>query len=65
VSDDAVLVIYVGRLGAEKGLAVALDGMRDVMRGHLAASGSRSPVTGLTRQSAVASPLPVQSSWAA
>jgi glycosyltransferase involved in cell wall biosynthesis len=33
VSDDAVLVIYVGRLGAEKGLAVALDGMRNVMRG--------------------------------
>ncbi|MGO9838556.1 MAG: glycosyltransferase family 4 protein [Polyangiaceae bacterium] len=33
VSDDAVLVVYVGRLGAEKGLAVALDGMGDVMRG--------------------------------
>jgi glycosyltransferase involved in cell wall biosynthesis len=31
VSDDMVLAIYVGRLGAEKGLGIALQGMRDVM----------------------------------
>lgn len=33
MSDDTTLAIYVGRLGAEKGLAVALEGMRDVMGG--------------------------------
>jgi phosphatidylinositol alpha 1,6-mannosyltransferase len=32
VSNDMVLAIYVGRLGAEKGLGVALRGMREVMR---------------------------------
>jgi phosphatidylinositol alpha 1,6-mannosyltransferase len=32
VTDDMVLAIYVGRLGAEKGLGVALRGMHDVMR---------------------------------
>jgi glycosyltransferase involved in cell wall biosynthesis len=32
VADDTVLAIYVGRLGAEKGLAVALEGMHEVMR---------------------------------
>ncbi len=32
VTDDMVLAIYVGRLGAEKGLGVALRGMREVMR---------------------------------
>jgi phosphatidylinositol alpha 1,6-mannosyltransferase len=28
--DDAVIAIYVGRLGAEKGLAVAMEGMHEV-----------------------------------
>ena len=32
VSDDTVLAIYVGRLGAEKGLGVALAGMHAVMQ---------------------------------
>jgi glycosyltransferase involved in cell wall biosynthesis len=32
IADDTVLAIYVGRLGAEKGLGVALEGMREVMR---------------------------------
>jgi phosphatidylinositol alpha 1,6-mannosyltransferase len=32
VAEDTVLAIYVGRLGAEKGLGLALEGMRDVMR---------------------------------
>jgi phosphatidylinositol alpha 1,6-mannosyltransferase len=31
VTDDMVLAIYVGRLGAEKGLGIALQGMREVM----------------------------------
>jgi phosphatidylinositol alpha 1,6-mannosyltransferase len=31
-SDDTMLAIYVGRLGAEKGLDVALAGMHEVMR---------------------------------
>jgi phosphatidylinositol alpha 1,6-mannosyltransferase len=32
VTDDMVLAIYVGRLGAEKGLGIALQGMREVMQ---------------------------------
>jgi len=32
VANDTVLAIYVGRLGAEKGVGVALEGMHEVMR---------------------------------
>jgi phosphatidylinositol alpha 1,6-mannosyltransferase len=44
VRDDMVLAIYVGRLGAEKGLGVALRGMREVM--HAAPGRVRCAIAG-------------------
>jgi len=46
VTDDMMLAIYVGRLGAEKGLGVALRGMGESCEPHPGACGVRSPAMG-------------------